>query len=97
MPPSAVSKQAGLGAHRAGEGALLVAEQLALEQRLGQRRAVEAQERRRRARRAAVDRLGQHLLADAGLAEDQHGERAAGDALGQRVERAHRRGPPPPG
>ena len=60
---------------RAGERAALVTEQLALEQRLGQRRAVEAQERLRRARRAPVHGLGEHLLADAGLAEDQHADR----------------------
>ena len=37
VPPLASSKRPGFGVHRAGEGALLVAEQLALEQRLGQR------------------------------------------------------------
>src|SRR5439155_16171970 len=61
-------EEAGLGRDRAGERAALVAEQLALEQRLGERRAVQAQERRLRARRVAVDQLGDHFLANAGLA-----------------------------
>ena len=38
-----------------------------------------------------VDRLGDELLADAGLAEDQHGHRRVGDALDERVDAPHRR------
>ena len=41
--------------------------------------------------RPLVDRLGDELLADAGLAEDQHGHRRVGDALDERVHAAHRR------
>ena len=37
---------------------------------------------RSRARRRAVDGLGEHLLADAGLAEDEHGQ-ASGRQLGR--------------
>ena len=55
-------------AGRAREGALLVAEQLALEQRLGQRRAVELDERCRRAGAVLVDSLRDELLARAALA-----------------------------
>ena len=47
MPPSASSKRPSLRAGRAGERALLVAEQLGLEQRLRQRRAVDRDERAR--------------------------------------------------
>ena len=45
VPPSAASTRPGLVAHRAGEGAARVAEQLAREQLLGQRRAVDGDER----------------------------------------------------
>ena len=40
--------------------------------------------------RAAVDVLGEDLLADAGLAEDEHADRADRDAIDQGVELAHR-------
>ncbi|MNF52882.1 hypothetical protein D3C84_342430 [compost metagenome] len=63
----------------AGEGALDVAEQLALGHRLGQRRAVEVDQRMVGARRGQVDGLGHQLLADPGLAHDQHVEVGAGD------------------
>ena len=64
-----------LARHRAGERAALVTEQLALEQRLGERRAVQLDERAVRARRPLVDRVGDELLAGAALAGDQHGRR----------------------
>ena len=57
---------------RAGERALLVAEQLRLEQRVGNRRAVERHERLRRARAELVDGLRDQFLAGARLAADQH-------------------------
>ena len=44
VPPSRQLEPAALLRDRAGEGAALVAEQLALEQRLGQRRAVDGDE-----------------------------------------------------
>ena len=47
VPPCGLLEEAALGLHRAGEGALGVAEQLALEQRLGQRGAVDGHERAR--------------------------------------------------
>src|SRR5439155_22887477 len=57
---------------RAGERALLVAEQLRLEQRLGQRRTVLRDERPAAPRRARVDRARDELLARAALALDEH-------------------------
>ncbi|OGL00334.1 MAG: hypothetical protein A3E31_01655 [Candidatus Rokubacteria bacterium RIFCSPHIGHO2_12_FULL_73_22] len=69
---------------RTGERALLVAEQLGLEQRLGQRRAVDGHEGPLRARRARVDRLRDQLLARAALALDQHRRRAVRDLLDER-------------
>ena len=54
---------------RAGEGAAHVAEQLALDDGLGQRRAVHLDERAARPLAAVVDRLRHQLLAGAGLAQ----------------------------
>ncbi len=61
-------EQAALGADGAGERAARVAEQLGLEQRLGQRRAVDRHERRVGARRVGVDGARDQLLAGARLA-----------------------------
>src|SRR5262249_36743031 len=47
----------------AAEGASLVAEQLAFEDRLGQRRTVDLHERRVDTSGAAMDRVGEHLFA----------------------------------
>ena len=58
--------------HRAGEGPLLVAEELAFEQCLGDGGAVDRDERRRGAPAQLVDRLRQQLLAGAALAEQQY-------------------------
>ena len=57
----------------AGEGALLVAEQLRLDQAVGQRGAVHLDERLVGARRVVVDGVGHQLLARARLASDEHG------------------------
>src|SRR5882724_1584146 len=65
--------QATLGGAR--ERALLVAEQLALEQRLGQRRAVYGDEGLAVPGREVVDRAGNQLLPRARLAFDQHRRR----------------------
>ena len=83
-------EEADLALVGAGERAALVAEQLALEQALGQRRAVELDQRPVAAAGALVDRLAHQLLADPGLAEDQHGHRGVGDPLDQRVDPLHR-------
>ncbi len=56
----------------AGEGALLVAEQLALGERLGQRRAVDRHERPARPRPPVVQAVRDELLAGAGLAGHEH-------------------------
>src|SRR5258708_3016052 len=74
-----------LASRRAVEGAALVAEQLALEDRFGDRRAVDRHERPRRARRVLVQRAREQLLAGAALAEQQHGG-LAGRRLADDVE-----------
>ncbi len=56
----------------AAERALLVAEQLALQQVLGNGGAVQGHERTSSAARAAVDVAGEHLLAGAALPGDEH-------------------------
>ena len=63
----------------AGEGAAHVAEQLALEQALGDRRDVDRHEAPLGARAAAVERARHQLLAGAALAEDQDAGAAGGD------------------
>ena len=70
-------EQADLALARVGEGAALVAEQLALEQGIGQRRAGDVRERLVRAVADGVQCARGDVLADAGLAGDQHGRRAA--------------------
>ena len=71
MPPSASAKRPFLLAGGAGEGALDVAEQLGLEQALGDRRAVDLDQRPLALGAAGVDGAGDQLLAGAGLAGDQ--------------------------
>ena len=56
----------------AGKGALLVPEQLALEERFGERRAVEADKRRAATVAGIMDRPGDELLARATLPAHQH-------------------------
>ena len=82
-------EQALLVAGGAGEAALHVAEQLALEQGLGQRRAVHRDERLVLARAAVVDGAGHQLLAGAALALDEHGGAGVADRLHQLEDRAH--------
>jgi hypothetical protein len=67
--------------HRAGERALLVAEELALDQVLRDRGAVELDERTLRAAAAEVDRARDQVLARSVLAGDQHLALRRGDAL----------------
>ena len=66
---------------RAGERALLVAEQLALEQRLRQRPAVHGDERLVAPRTEPMDRARDELLARAALALDEHRARHRRDLL----------------
>ena len=69
----------------------LVAEELGLEERLRQRRAVDGHERALRAGARVVDRAGHQLLARAGLPLDEHGGLGRGHARHQAVDRHHRR------
>ena len=66
----------------AGEGALGVAEELALEEGGGDGGAVEGDEGAVGAGAPAVDRAGEALLAGAGLAEEEHGGVGDGDLAG---------------
>jgi hypothetical protein len=72
VPVSASSKRPEPALRGAGERALLVAEQLALEQRLGERAHVHGDERARAPRRQAVDAARDQLLARAALPLDEH-------------------------
>jgi hypothetical protein len=76
-----------------GEGAALVAEQLALDQRLGHRRQVDRDERRLGPRRVVVDRARDQLLAGAALAGDQDRRGRAGDPADQSEDLLHGLGP----
>jgi hypothetical protein len=83
---------AGLVLPRARERALHVAEQLALEQVLGQGRARDGHERLARAFAPRVQRAREHVLARSALAEQQHRDVGLGGAP-RRVERVlHRLG-----
>ena len=62
----------------AGEGAFLVAEELAFEERLGEGGAVEADEGSFAAGAGVVDGAGDEFLADAAFAADQDGGPAGG-------------------
>ena len=80
-----------LGRVGPGERAAHVAEELALEQAFGQRRAVDRHEGLRRPRAVEVQRARHHLLAGAALAGDQHAAGPAGDLPDQRHDLGHRR------
>ena len=85
MPPFAASNSPGRSAVAPGERAARVAEQLALEQRLGDGAAVDRDERPGRARRLVVDEPRDPLLARAALAGDEHG----GVDLGHPARQVH--------
>ena len=87
--PPAPLEQTGLRFGRARERALLVPKQLALQQALGDRRAVDGDERRLRARRPTVDSSRHHVLADAGLAQDDHADGALRGAGREPVDPPH--------
>jgi len=79
-------EQAGLVGMGAGEAALLVAEELAFHQLVGDRAAVDRHERTRAAAALSVDGAGDQLLANTRLAGDVHRGLAArdlGDGLAQ--------------
>ena len=74
---------------RAGEGAPLVAEELALDQRRRERRAVDVHERALRPWRAGVQRARGGALAGAGLAREQHRRPQRRHAADLRAQPAH--------
>jgi hypothetical protein len=73
----------------AGEGAPRMTEQLGLDQRRRHGRAVEHHERAMGARARLVQRLGQDLLARAGLTLDDDRHARGGEPFAQRVEPTH--------
>ena len=73
------------------EGPAYVAEELALQQRLGERGAVHHDERTGLAPPAVVERSGDELLARTRLARDQHGGVGVHNPIEQIVEPSHRR------
>ena len=90
VPPSASSNRPLLARLRAGERALLVAEELRLDQRVGQRRAAHLDERLLRAQRVVVDGVRDQLLAGARLAADEHGRVGRRDLRDLLVHLPHR-------
>jgi len=79
VPPAACSNLPGL--RLSAPVKALVAEELALEERVGEGRAVHRHERPRRRAARLVHRPGDQLLAGAALAGDQHRPRDDGHAL----------------
>src|SRR4029077_14075703 len=78
----------------AGEGPLLVAEELALEEGLRERGAVHGHEGTCGARAPAMDRARRDLLADAALAEQEDRRIGARDLAERFLDRPHRRRAP---
>ena len=89
MPPSADLDQALLVGDRAGEAALLVAEQLAFHELGGNRAAVHRHELPIAACAGVVDQVRDQLLARARLAVDVHRRLAARDALDHLAQLLH--------
>ena len=81
MPPSASWKRPDAVAMRARERASDVAEELALEELVRNRSAVDLHQRAVAARAARVDHVRHELLADAGFAFDEHARRRLRDGL----------------
>ena len=77
---------------RAGEGALLIAEQLSLEQILGDGGAVDRDKSSRAAATGLVDAAGEQFLAGAGRAEQHDRDVGIGDALDRAGDPGHFRG-----
>ena len=75
----------------AGEGAARVAEELRLQQAVGNRGAVHRHQRPRSPGAPVVEKAGQEFLPGAGLPLDQHRHIEAGDALRIGEQRPHRR------
>ena len=90
MPPSASSKRPFLRCSAPVNAPRLVAEQLRLDQAVGQRRAAHLDERLVGARRVVVDGVRDQLLAGARLAANQHGGVGRGHLRHLLVHLAHR-------
>ena len=84
-------EQPELASDAAGEGAALVAEQLAFGERLGDGGAIQLHERLARARRALVHEARGQFLADAGVAVEQH-RRVGPGGHGQILDTGKERG-----
>ena len=82
---------AGVAFGRAGEGALLVAEQDRLDEIVGDRAAIDRDERLGAPLAGAVDGARDQFLADAGLAFDQHRDGGGRGLLGAAQHRLHAR------
>ncbi len=91
VPPSAASKRPGARVDGPGERALLVAEELALEERLRQGGAGHLDEGPVPSRAVLVERLGEQLLAGAALAEEQHRGGGGGHLADRLEDRQHLR------
>ena len=76
----------------AGEGPFAVAEELALDEVLGQGAAVDRDEGVAGAAALVVEVAGDQLLAGAGLAQDHHAGIGRRDRVDQAADRLHRRG-----
>ena len=89
--PMGLHEQPGMGRPGVGEGPLHVAEQLALQQRLRQRRAVDGDHRGVLAAAGVVERACDSLLAGAALPGDQDRGVRIGHSLDELPDRLHRR------
>ena len=90
-------EQTGTVTLRARERPLGVAEQLALEQRVGDGRAILGEERPALAGAVSVNRPGDQLLARSAVATDQHGQVARRELLDQVEDLLHPRRAPDQG
>ncbi len=91
VPPSAISNKPALARRRAGERAALVAEQLGLDQLLGDGGAVHLHEGLGRQRAGSVDGLGDQLFAGSRLAGDQDARAGRRHLRDLRLQRLHGR------
>src|SRR5207244_4804373 len=89
--PVRVLELPGLAPVRAGEGALLVAEELGLEQPRRDRRTVDLDEGTVAPGRLRMDGPGDQVLAHAALPPDQHRRVRVGDVLDDRQNGPHLR------
>ncbi len=81
--------EARLGRHGARESAALMTKDLALEERLRERGAIDAHERRIPSRRLTMNGLGDEVLSNARLAKDEDADRYLGHAVNRRIESFH--------